>query len=211
VIVMAGPANPKISPDGTRIAYWISVRGMVTYPIWDPGCSYQDTDYTIVSRVDRFTEAAEFGAVRDYRDPTWIGNDRLLVFNHGLGVMQGAISPVGAGEAGLLQWFDSPLGIPQVGGGGMSRQGDRLAAPGGVFDVRPGAGERVALRPLGAVPDATGPEVRDQRWRAPERQVHAAELVARGDAAGRARERRDPRVLQHPRAARREPELRSDH
>ena len=38
--VMAGPAGPRISPDGTRFAYWISARSIVTCPIWDPGCSY---------------------------------------------------------------------------------------------------------------------------------------------------------------------------
>jgi hypothetical protein len=77
--VMAGPAAPRISPDGTRFAYWISARSLVTCPVWNPGCSFRDTDYTVVSRVDRFTAPEEFGAVRDYRDPSWIGNDRLLV------------------------------------------------------------------------------------------------------------------------------------
>jgi hypothetical protein len=126
--VMAGPAEPKISPDGTRFAYWISARNLDTCPIWSPGCSYSDTDMAIVSRVDRFTDPSEFGAVRSYRDPSWIGNDRLLVFNHGLGVKEAAISPVGAGEAGLLQWFDPPSGIPQIGTGEMTRQGDKLVA-----------------------------------------------------------------------------------
>jgi hypothetical protein len=125
---MAGPAEPKISPDGTRFAYWISARNLDTCPIWSPGCSYSDTDMAIVSRVDRFTDPSEFGAVRSYRDPSWIGNDRLLVFNHGLGVKEAAISPVGAGEAGLLQWFDPPSGIPQIGTGEMTRQGDKLVA-----------------------------------------------------------------------------------
>jgi hypothetical protein len=126
--VMAGPAEPRISPDGTRFAYWISARNLDTCPVWLPGCSYSDTDMTIVSHVDRFTEPAEFGAVRSYRDPTWIGNDRLLVFNHGLGVKEAAISMVGAGEPGLQQWFDPPSGIPQIGTGEITRQGDKLVA-----------------------------------------------------------------------------------
>src|SRR3954452_1242229 len=74
VTVMAGPAGPKISPDGTRVAYWISARGLIACPVWDPGCSFEDTDYTIVSHVDRFTEPGEFQAVDSYRDPSWIGN-----------------------------------------------------------------------------------------------------------------------------------------
>ena len=125
--VMAGPSAPRISPDGTRFAYWLSARSLVTCPIWDPHCSFRDTDYTLVSRVDRFTPPEEFGAVRDYRDPSWIGNDRLLVMNYGLGVKEGAISQVGAGEAGLLQWFDPPAGLPYIGQGALSRPGDKLA------------------------------------------------------------------------------------
>ncbi len=134
---MSGPNDPRISPDGKRFSYWLSVRNLVTCPIWDPGCSYDDTDYTVVSHVDRFTEPQELGAVRDYRDPSWIGNDRLLVFNYGLGVMEGAISPVGAGEAGLLQWFDPPDGLPQIGQGQLSRQGDKLVTLAGTAAFGP--------------------------------------------------------------------------
>ena len=54
--VMAGPADPRISPDGTRFAYWLSARAIGTCPPFDPNnCSFSDTDYTFVSRVDRFT------------------------------------------------------------------------------------------------------------------------------------------------------------
>jgi hypothetical protein len=131
VFVMAGPGGPQISPDGRRFAYWISVRSMVTCPIWDPGCSYRDTDYTIVSDVDGFTDPAKYGSVRDYRDPSWVGNDALLVFNYGLGVKEAALSPVGAGEPGLEQWFDPPGGLPQIGQGVMTRLGDKIATLGG--------------------------------------------------------------------------------
>jgi hypothetical protein len=125
---MAGPADPRISPDGTRFAYWLSVRNLDTCPIFDPGCSYSDTDYTVVSHSDRFTAPDEFKAVRSYRDPSWIGNDRLLVFNYGILVKEAAISTVGAGEPGLQQWFDPPAGLPQIGQGQMSRAGDKLVA-----------------------------------------------------------------------------------
>jgi hypothetical protein len=128
VTVMAGPTAPKISPDGRRFAYWISARGLTDCPIWDPGCSFQDTDYTIVSHVDRFTEPGELGAVNSYRDPSWIGNHHLLVFNHGNGLKEGAISAVGAGQAGLRQWFDPPADLPQIAQGELSRRGDKLVA-----------------------------------------------------------------------------------
>ena len=137
VFVMSGPNDPRISPDGKRFAYWISVRGMVTCPIWDPGCSYQDTDYTIVSRVDRFTAPQELGVVRDYRDPSWVDNGNLLVFNYGLGVKAGAVSQVGRGESGLLQWFDAPSGVHQIGQGQVTRQGDKLVTLAGTADFGP--------------------------------------------------------------------------
>jgi hypothetical protein len=129
--VMAGPAAPRISPDGTRFAYWISARSLVTCPIWNPGCSFQDTDYTLVSRVDRFTPPEEFGAVRDYRDPSWIDNDRLLVTNHGAGLKEGAISQVGAGEPGILPWYDNPPWVSYIGQSELARSGDKLATLGG--------------------------------------------------------------------------------
>jgi hypothetical protein len=137
VTVMSGPNDPRISPDGRLFTYWVSVRGMVTCPIWDPGCSYKDTDYTIVSRVDRFTQPQEYGVVRDHRDPSWIDNGHLLVFNYGLGVKPGAISPVGQGEAGLLQWFDAPSGVHQIGQGQVTRQGDKLVTLAGTADFGP--------------------------------------------------------------------------
>jgi WD40-like Beta Propeller Repeat len=137
VFVMSGPNDPRISPDGKRLTYWISARAMVTCPIWAPGCSYNDTDYTIVSHVDRFTQPEEFGAVRDYRDPSWVDDGNLLVFNYGLGVKAGAISPVGAGEGGLLQWFDAPGGVHQIGQGQVTRQGDKLVTLAGSADFGP--------------------------------------------------------------------------
>jgi hypothetical protein len=167
VTVMAGPAGAQISPDGTRFAYWASVRAMVSCPIWDPGCSYQDTDYTIVSRVDRFTAPEEFKSVRDYRDPSWIDNGDLLVFNYGLGVLKGAVSPVGAGEPGLKQWFDPPGGFPQIGQGVMTRAGDKLATLAGGDAFGPAQDYVVLYGVTGAYPappegkclisDAVGP------------------------------------------------------
>jgi hypothetical protein len=137
VFVMSGPNDPRISPDGKRFTYWISARALETCPIWIPHCSYRDTDYTIVSHVDRFTQPEEFGVVRDYRDPSWVDNNYLLLFNYGLGVRAGAISPVGAGEGGLLQWFDAPAGVHQIGQGQVTRQGDKLATLAGSADFGP--------------------------------------------------------------------------
>jgi hypothetical protein len=126
--IMSGPNDPQISPDGKRFTYWISARAIGSCPPFDPhNCAFSDTDYTFVSHVDRFTPPEEIGAVRAYRDPSWVGNDRLLAFNYGLLVKEGALLTVGAGEAGLQQWFDPPPGVIQLGQGRMTRQGDKIA------------------------------------------------------------------------------------
>jgi hypothetical protein len=36
----------------------------------------------VVSRSDRFTPDTTFGYQRDYRDPSWVDNRELLVFNY---------------------------------------------------------------------------------------------------------------------------------
>jgi hypothetical protein len=67
-LVLSGPSVPRLSPDATRFAYWLSVRNLVTCRIWDPDCSFQHTDYTLVSRSTASLPPRSFGAVRDYRD-----------------------------------------------------------------------------------------------------------------------------------------------
>jgi hypothetical protein len=59
---------------------------------------YDLEDQVVVSRSDRFTPDTTFGYQRDYRDPSWVDNRELLVFNYGLGVEQAAFfapKPVG--------------------------------------------------------------------------------------------------------------------
>ncbi len=92
-----GPWEAQVSPDGSRIAYW---RGVQRLSAPAGGLTpYDLEDQVVISRSDRFTPDSTFGYQRDYRDPSWIGNRELLVFNYGLGVDQAAFfAPKPAGD-----------------------------------------------------------------------------------------------------------------
>ncbi len=67
--VARGPFDPRVSPDGKRIAYWFTGRRRFCLPI-EPSCSLQDTDVSAYADVGRVTDPLELGAVRDARKGT---------------------------------------------------------------------------------------------------------------------------------------------
>jgi hypothetical protein len=129
-----GPWEAQVSPDGTRIAYWRGIQRLDA-PVggWTP---YELEDQVVVSRSDRFTPDSTFGYQRDYRDPSWIGNRELLVFNYGLGVDAAAFfAPKPAGDPSWAEWFSDP-GVAQIGDGELSRDGSLLVVgAGGGLDL----------------------------------------------------------------------------
>jgi hypothetical protein len=90
----------------------------------------------VVSRSDRFTPDSTYGHQRDYRDPSWIGNRALLVFNYGLGVEEAAFfAPRPAGDPSFGQWFSDP-DVAQIGDGELSRDARTLVVgAGGGLDL----------------------------------------------------------------------------
>lgn len=129
-----GPWEAQVSPDGSRIAYWRGIQrldapigGMTPYDL---------EDQVVVSRSDRFTPDSTFGYQRDYRDPSWIGNRELLVFNYGLGVDEAAFfAPRPAGDPSFGQWFSDP-DVAQIGDGELSRDASTLVVgAGGGLDL----------------------------------------------------------------------------
>lgn len=129
-----GPWEAQVSPDGSRIAYWRGIQrldapvgGMTPYDL---------EDQVVVSRSDRFTPDSTFGYQRDYRDPSWIGNRELLVFNYGLGVEEAAFfAPRPAGDPSFGQWFSDP-DVAQIGDGELSRDARTLVVgAGGGLDL----------------------------------------------------------------------------
>jgi hypothetical protein len=129
-----GPWEAQVSPNGKRIAYW---RGIQRLDAPTSGVTpYDLEDQVVVTRSDRFTADSVFGYQRDYRDPSWIGNRELLVFNYGLGVEEAAIfAPRPAGDPSFGQWFSDP-DIAQIGDGELSRDGSLLVVgAGGGLDL----------------------------------------------------------------------------
>jgi len=129
-----GPWDAQVSPNGKRIAYWRGIQRLDA-PIggYTP---YDLEDQVVVTRSSRFTPDSVFGYQRSYRDPSWIGNRELLVFNYGLGVEEAALfAPKPAGNPTFGQWFSDP-DVAQIGDGELSRDGHLLAAgAGGGLDL----------------------------------------------------------------------------
>jgi hypothetical protein len=126
-LVSRGPFDARVSPDGLRIAYWFTGRRRFCLPL-EPGCSLQDSDVTAYAYADRVTDPLELGSVRDYREPSWLGSGRAVLFRHVTGTGETvAVNRVGGGEAERQGWFSYDDGT-QLGQGQVSRGGDRLAA-----------------------------------------------------------------------------------
>lgn len=129
-IIAFGPNDARISPDGTKIAYWIDIASTwydyATNRNWiDPGSAI-----AIQSAVD----GTPLGSTMFFEEPSWTADGRLLVFDS----LNGGVPQVYSGAPGtnhndLTPWFHdrdthpSPTGSRPVGAGELSRQGTRLA------------------------------------------------------------------------------------
>ena len=114
--------------------------------------------------------------MRSYRDPSWIGNDRLLVFNHGLLAQAGRDLDGRRRRARACSSGSTRRsGLPQIAQGEMTRQGDKLAALAGYSTFGLSRGIRLPLRRRRGYPAPPEPKCYHQRRRAAERHVHAAD------------------------------------
>ena len=147
-----GPWEAQVSPDGKRIAYWRGIQ-QTGAPVGGR-LPYDLEDQVVVSHSDRFTPDSVFGYQRDYRDPSWIGNNELIVFNYGLGVAQAAFfAPRPAGDPNWGEWF-SDTDVAQIGDGELSRDGSLLVVgAGGGLDLN-----NIAIYRLGANTPPDAPE-----------------------------------------------------
>jgi hypothetical protein len=135
-VVASGPFDARVSPDGVRIAYWFSGRRRLCLPT-DASCSLQDSDVTAYAYAGRVTDPLELGAVRGYREPSWIASARAVLFHHGAKPSTGeavAVNRVGGGESGTQGWFSYDDGT-QLAQGQLSRAGDKLAAVAGQSEI----------------------------------------------------------------------------
>ena len=147
-----GPWEAQVSPDGSRIAYWRGVQRLDA-PVGGV-TPYDLEDQVVVSHSNRFTPDSTFGYQRDYRDPAWIDNRELLVFNYGLHVEQAAFfAPRPAGDPSFGQWF-SDTDVAQIGDGEFSRDASKLVVgAGGGLDLN-----NIALYRRGANSPPEAPE-----------------------------------------------------
>jgi hypothetical protein len=72
-----GPYEPKVSPDGRRIAYWFGQYEQR----WDYGCScylWTTESYSTWTWADHFKPYTDDGQDKGTASPSWLTNDRLL-------------------------------------------------------------------------------------------------------------------------------------
>ena len=108
-----GPFNPRISPDGTKVAYeWFND----SYDN-DTGCSdttvppcyvYSQRQGVGISHADRYTGPEEFGLMTGWIYPSWVSGDMLLRSFSGAVMNDDAVfTRVGSGlaDSQLDPWF----------------------------------------------------------------------------------------------------------
>jgi hypothetical protein len=126
-----GPFDARISPDGTKLAYWLGIMGG-----WYDYAT--NTTYTNPQSSVAFQSAVDgtpLGTTMFYEEPSWIDNGRLLLFDSlNGGVPQVVAGGVGTNHNSVAGWFHDldtfaePGGWHPVGAGELSRDGKRLAA-----------------------------------------------------------------------------------
>jgi hypothetical protein len=133
----AGPLAPKVSPDGTKIAYaWSATTSSYDYQC---GCPTATTDFaTAYTYSDRYTDPNALGKFRSWSWPSWIDSSHTAVFNPGAGSISPNTPDVAFHELGhanpsseddlahLYKLFSDP-DAPTLRFGEMTRAGDKLA------------------------------------------------------------------------------------
>ena len=180
-----GPFDPQISPDGTKVAYWIGV-----YSSWhDYGSNIEWTSNGPAVVWQDARDGSQLGATQFYEEPSWLADSsRALLFEETNALAaQVVVAGVGQNHNDIQQWFGDYDTKPQdeeyskpISGGELSRDGSKLAmlragtnlGNGGMSH---GAGNTIRLygaSGFGAAPqmwwcgvvDAVGGEFDDPTW-----------------------------------------------
>ncbi|HEX8207095.1 MAG TPA: hypothetical protein VF587_13625 [Solirubrobacteraceae bacterium] len=115
VTQFAGPFNPEISPDGTKIAFeWMNSSyydgGTAECNIGQaPSCYDLKVSQGVgITYADRFTGFEEFGLLTGWIGPHWLSNDRLLRSNANVSPNEDAVINTigpGKGDDDMKRWF----------------------------------------------------------------------------------------------------------
>jgi hypothetical protein len=131
-ISAVGPFDPRISPDGTKLAYWIGM-----YSSWHDYRNNIDWNSTGSVTVWQDARSGKFlGATHYYEEPSWLpdSSGALLFEETNALTAQVVAAGVGVDHNHIKQWFhDSDTKWPTeeywkpIGAGEISRAMDRLA------------------------------------------------------------------------------------
>ena len=129
-MVASGPHDARVSPDGSKVAYWFTGRRRFCLPV-EPTCPVQDSDFAAYAYAGRVTDPLELGPLSGRRQPSWYGSGRALAFRRDGGSGEAVtVNRVGRGDADNQGWFSYDDGT-ELAQGQLSRAGDRLAAVAG--------------------------------------------------------------------------------
>jgi len=159
VINAYGPWDAKLSPDGSKVAYWLGIIGGWTD--YSDGTYYVDPQSAVV--YQSAADGRQLGSTMFYEQPSWTADSQhLLLFDElNGGVPQVVRAGVGANHNDAQGWFHDldtfapgPEGWHPIGAGELSRDGGKLAllrAPtnAGNGGSARGKGNRVTLYTVG--------------------------------------------------------------
>jgi hypothetical protein len=104
-MVASGPHDPRVSPDGSKVAYWFTGRRRFCLPV-EPTCPVEHRDFAAYGYAGRTTDPLELGPVSGRRQPSWYGSGRALVFRRDGGSGEAvAVNRVGHDDADNHGWF----------------------------------------------------------------------------------------------------------
>jgi hypothetical protein len=127
-----GPFDARISPDGTKIAYWLGIMG--GWYDYSTGTYYTDPQSAI--NYQSAADGSQLGSTMFYEEPSWLADSQRVLLWDSIngGVPQAVTGAVGMNHNQLTGWFhdldvfDDPGGWKPTGAGELSRVGTRLAA-----------------------------------------------------------------------------------
>ena len=159
-----GPFDPQVSPDGKKLAYWIGM-----YSTWHDGASNIDWVRTgpVVVWMDAIS-GAHLGVTHYYEEPSWLADSsRALLFESTNALTaQVMVAGVAQDHNQIQQWFHDYDTKPAaeefwkpIGGGELTRAGDRLAVLRGGTNIgnggmARGAGNTIALYDVSSLTSA---------------------------------------------------------
>ena len=127
-----GPFDPRISPDGTKVAYWVGV-----FSSWhDYGSNVEWTTPGSAVVWQDARNGAQLGTTQFYEEPSWLGDSSgaLLFEETNALAAQVVAAGVGQNHNDVIQWFGDSDTKPAeeefskpISGGELNRDGTRLA------------------------------------------------------------------------------------